>query len=540
MPMFPQFNRMMKDFIEPANAFDWIDWRYCYMGGKAFREEYLEPFSDRETAEEFERRKKLTPIPTYAKKEINRVRNSLASRLPDVSRLGGSKKWRDAVGGKGRGVDLRGSSMNNFTAKMIIPEMLVMQHFGVLVDAPTTEARTQAEVPAGFRPFLRPFSVENFRAEPAPADHVSDWLAVTFRMINPTYDPKSRTGKNVYSFRHYWVDDSGEVVVQDTTESGKELTGVRRLGRPDIPFVLYDGSESLMAESCSYQITALNMISADSNYAVDSNFAFMVRKQSRSMPTHLDEDKEVQVGRGKGLLYEDVAPGFISPPVDPMSVSLEMRKVMKDEVREIVTGVLMSAGDDGTLEAGLSYYGRCLQDGENRIWDHWRSYDNTPAITVAFPETWSLKTDQERLEEANAWVDLMNKLPGQKGRKAASKEAYDRAFRGKLKTEELDAIKKEVDDAAYSTADPDIILKAKEQDVVSVETAALALGFNKDEAEKAKKDADAKLERRMAANQDAKGNFNGVDMQADGQSTREALEDREPRGEGNFNKGDQE
>jgi hypothetical protein len=540
MPTFPYFTRLMQDFLEPVNQNEWIDWRYCYFGGKAFREEYLVQFSDRETQAEFDRRKSLTPIPTYAKKEINRIRNSLASRLPDVIRRGGNIKWREAVAGKGKGVDLRGSSMNTFTAKVIIPEMLVMQKFGVFIDAPSGEFRTKSDVPKDFRPFLRPFTIENFRAEPAPADHPSDWLAVTLRMINPVYNPSTRTAKNEYTFRHYWINGSGEAVVQDTSESGKELNTVRGLGRPDIPFVVYDGLSSLMMEACSYQISALNMISADSAYAVDSNFAFMVKKQSRSNPIHLNEDKEIQVGRGKGLLYEEVPPAFISPDVAPMQISLEMRKVMKEEVREIITGELMSAGDDGTLEAGLAFYGKCLADAEDRIWDHWRSYDSTPAVTVSYPDTWSLKTDKERIEEANAWIDLMNKLPGQLGRKHAGKEAYDRAFRGTLNRAELDAIKAQVDEAPYTTADADIILKAKDSDVVSIETAAMALGFDKEEAAKAKKDADDRAARAATSMADAsRGAQQGLDeLSADPNAVSKVREFEDKRGEGRFNQGD--
>jgi hypothetical protein len=542
MPSFPYFSRVIQDFVAPVNEFDWSEWRYCYYGGKQFRDKYLVPFSDRETAEEFARRKSLTPIPTYAKKEINRVRNTLASRLPDVIRKGGNVQWRSAIDGKGRGVDLRGASMNGFTSKLTIPEMLVMQQFGVYVDAPSGNFARKSDVPKDFSPFLRPFTVENFRAEPAPAEHPSDWLAVTLRIVTPSYNPKTRTTSHDTVYRHYWISDSGEAVTQDTSESGKELSSVRGLGRPNIPFVVYDGNESLMAEACSYQITALNMISVDSNYAVDSNFAFMVKKQSRSMPTHLDEEKEAQVGRGKGLLYEDQPPAFISPPTSPMQISLALRKEMKEEVREIITGILMSAGDDGTLEAGLAFYGDRLAQGEDRIWDHWTSYGATPSITVSFPDTWSMKTDAERIEEANAWVDLMNKLPGQLGRRYAGKEAYDRAFRGTLNRKELDAVKAQVDEVPYTTADPDVVIKAKEQDIVSVETAAQALGFNPGEGDAAAKDADERAKRAAESMADAnRGAQQGLkDLSADPNSVKKVRQNEEKRGEGRFNEGENE
>ena len=74
------------------------------------------------------------------------------------------------------------------------------------------------------------------------------------------------------------------------------------------------------------------------------------------------------------------------------------------------------------------------------------------------------------------------------GKKTAAKAAYDRWLRGKISISELDAIKAEVDAAPYSISDPNIVIQAKKEGIFSVETSALALGANADEAEKAKKD----------------------------------------------------
>ena len=151
MPII-NFNKLVGEKLQTElyDRQDWVEWRYCYSAGAIFREEYLERFSDRETKKEYERRRDLTPIPAYARLEINRIRNSLTQRFPDIIRRGGSKVWQEAVAGMGRGVDRRGSSMNSYIGKYLLPGMLVMRRVGVLVDAPRVDGDT-AEDPRSDR-----------------------------------------------------------------------------------------------------------------------------------------------------------------------------------------------------------------------------------------------------------------------------------------------------------------------------------------------------------------------------------------------------
>ena len=77
------FTNIITSMSDIYRQSDWLEWRYCYEGGAAFREEYLEEFSDREDPDDFMRRRSLTPIPTFAKKEVNLVKNSVSQRFPD-------------------------------------------------------------------------------------------------------------------------------------------------------------------------------------------------------------------------------------------------------------------------------------------------------------------------------------------------------------------------------------------------------------------------------------------------------------------------
>jgi len=537
---------------------DWVEWRYCYTGGRLFRDEYLEEFSDREDRAEFKRRRDLTPIPSYARLEVNRVKNAISQRLVDINRRGGSKAWREAVDGIGRGVDRRGSGMNSYIAKYLLPEALIMRRVGVLVDAPRVNGTSAADVPQGFRPYLNYYPVEHIeRIIPASVESSSDWAAVLVRDIKRDYDIATGEVTDQHTFRYFYLDPDrgGLVTIEKIDDQGRELEAPVFTNLDKVPFVLFDILESLIANVCSYQIAHLNLISADTSYALDANYPFMVRQRGNAVPAHLiGEDDEAETGAKKGLWYEKGLnpPAFISPDTGPMMTSLALRKSFKEEVRELVSGTLASLGEDGSMESGLSFIGQCFEDGESRLWDHWTAYEQTdPARrrvpTISYPDDWSLKTDKERLEEANAYIDLMNKLPGQPGKKEASKIAYERMLRGRISTSELDKIKAAVDSAPYTTSDAEIIVKAKEAGLVSAETGSLALGFNEGESDKAKADQKEKQQAIAAAQTDQMiGGPGNPEASVDPQSNAVAREGDDPeagtvgRGGGRFNSEDEE
>ena len=113
---------------------DWEKWRLTYRGGEEFRNKYLERFTSREDPNDFEARKRLTPVPSFAKAAINRIRNSIFQRMHDITRRDGSPAYQRAIAGLDQGVDRRGSTMNAFLGVKCLTELLVMGRVGVFVD----------------------------------------------------------------------------------------------------------------------------------------------------------------------------------------------------------------------------------------------------------------------------------------------------------------------------------------------------------------------------------------------------------------------
>jgi len=521
-----RFHRAVRDCINHElygynDEFDWFEWRYCYEGGAPFRDEFLEKYPGKEDDDAFARRKKLTPIPTYAKRSINRVRNSLTSRLVDVNRNGGSDKWSDAITGQNRGVDLRGSEMGSFIAKKVIAEMLVMSQVGVLIDAPNINPRSQAEVPANFSPYLQRFRREDYPILiPAREDSVSDWAHLLLKVENEDYNALTGEGDCEREWRYYWLEDDeiarfGKVNVAFMNDDAQLTRPIFKSNLDMIPFVLFDINQSLIADACHHDIAILNMTSADTSYGIDANYSTLTRQRGNAGTegSHLDGGKgedTVKTGSQKGLWYGKgyERPGYISPDVAPIQWSIEQRRELKTESEDLVFGHIQGLGGDGSVEDGLAFIGRCMQTAERRIWDHWVIFEETRESkrkipTIHYPDDWSLKTDEERLAEATAFMKLANVMVGRLNKQAMSVAAADKMHRGRKSTEQLNKIKAEIKKAPYAIADPDVVFKAKDAGLMSRETGSLALGNLPGESEKAEADDAARAAAVAVAQSDA-------------------------------------
>jgi hypothetical protein len=76
--------------------------------------------------------------------------------------------------------------------------------------------------------------------------------------------------------------------------------------------------------------------------------------------------------------------------------------------------------DNQGLEAGLSYIGLVLEAAERQIAEFWAAYEERESVskrevaTIKYPDRYSLKTDADRITEAQNLVKLMYAVPGQR------------------------------------------------------------------------------------------------------------------------------
>lgn len=542
-----------------ARLFDWEKWRICYAGGTDFVTRYLYKYSSRETASDYEYRKSVAYIPAFAKSAIIEIRNSIFQRVIDVSRLGGPDNYQHAVNGEDEGVDLSGSSMNNFMGRYILDELLLMSRVGIYVDMPPAVGPTLKDAQS-VRPYLYWYRIED----------IQNWTYNAQRQLKSVYlrDTILLEDDRFYlikgettGYRHLYLNDSGTVTL-DLYDDKEKLTGTYILNLPAIPFHIADIGQSLMEDVASYQIALLNMGSSDVSYSIGSNFPFYTEQSdnrlgsahfeddnSTSTSGHIRDAKSVEVGPAKGRSYPYGAerPAFIHPSSEPLKASMDKQEQLKAEIRQLVHLALSNTSpkynsaesksmDNQGLEAGLSNIGLTLQDAENQIAKFWAMYLAQEPAIVYYPKTYDLKTEEERRAEAKEYREMLPVVPSKTYQGAVKKLIATTLLSNKVSPDVLEAIYSEVDSDLGMTADIDYLEREIEMGTISPATASLMLGHKPGEAIKAK---EAHLERitRIAEAQTKSQLVNpdsrGVkDLAMDSNTSSDEKKDKEGRGEG--------
>lgn len=521
---------------------DYEKWRLTYQGGRAFVDTYLEMFDGREDEDDFERRKKMSYCPAFAKEAVIEVRNGIHQRMSEVSRKGGSRSYLDAVDGIDGGVDLQGNNMNTFIGQEVLPEMMTMERVGVMVDMPDfNPASTLADFQKKPRPYLYLYTAEdivNWSWITRENEVYFTHLLLRERRVN--LDPYSGLPTGEYElFRYMRLTPEG-VLVQFWREDPKnkkddQLVEEKLLKISMIPFVLFDIKNSLLQDIADYQVGLLNLASSDLNYALRANFPFYTEpydpktedlykskpgtqvrigtdgslkttEQDGKTPTtnmmglppnvKVADSQEIQVGVTRGRRYPigGDRPDFIHPSSEPLTASMAKQEQMKQEIRALMSLALINVAtsrasaeskraDQIGLESGLAALGLELEGGERqiaRIWELFEGGHNQPA-KIVYPTTYSLKTDAQRMDEAKQLKDLKVAVPSKKFQKLMAAKIAATMFEGQVSTDILEAVVKEIDAAKYITSDPTEIQLDMEMGLVTAVTASNARGYDGEE-----------------------------------------------------------
>ena len=509
-----------------ASVDSWQRYRFTMAGGEIFKLHYLNQYTRRETLEDFLFRRMVTPVPGFAKAAINEIRNAIFQRTGDVVRRDGSESYHAAASGLNGGVDRRGSTMNAFIGMKLLTELLSMGRVGCFVDNHAGLGPRMSDT-QGISPYLYPYPIEDILSYRTnrPDEPGGQFRALLLRDKIITYDGQTNLPiASVERMRRFWInEDTGNVMVQFHAENGDLIDadgnpggGPIELELKRIPFVLFDIGDSLLKDVVDHQIALLNLGSSDVSYALKANFPFYTEQRDlRAGASHLvpsdtndgtamaggqsNANEDVRVGTVNGRFYDQKMerPGFINPSAEPLRVSMELQEKLKSEIRELVNLAVMTLAtrasaesksmDNQGLEAGLSYIGLVLENGERQIADFWSTYEgkDTTAV-IKYPDRYSLKTDGDRVDESEKLSELMAKVPGQTVKREIAKTIVQTLLGGKVSIDMISKIGKEIDEAPYTTSDPTTIQLAIESGLGTADTCSQALGFNKGEAEKAK------------------------------------------------------
>jgi hypothetical protein len=453
------------------NETDWFKWRLAYGGGSDFINEYLQKFSVREDHFDFQIRKLVSYSPSFAKAGIDEIKNSIFQRMIDISRVGGTPSYREAITGMGGGVDLEANTMDSFIGTQVLPELLTMGKVGVFVDMPPV-LESQSLLSEVGQPYLYIYHVEDIRSWVMERrSGLVDFQRVLLRDHTFVHDHVTGLPIGVEDrFRNIWINpETGMVNVQLFTKVDKghgnfEFVGgdVVVLNMTKIPFVLFEITDSLMKDVADYQIALLNLASSDIGYALKSNFPFYTEQfdpraeaspyfrapgepqfdadgnEIKANPSGDAEKKDIKVGVNAGRQYpiNTDRPGFIHPSSEPMKVSMEKQQQLKSEIRLLLHLALANMRttnsasaeskkvDDRSLESGLSAIGEALERGERQITEIWSMYEGEEGVAeIKYPKNYSLRSEQERRAEAKDLAGLQTTVASPTYQKEVSKRS---------------------------------------------------------------------------------------------------------------------
>jgi len=511
---------------------EWKKFRFTYKGGHDFVDEYLEAFSVRETDTELQSRKKISYCSAHAKAALMDINNSIAQRMPDVTRSKGTQLYRDAISGEGSGVDRDGNSIDGFMTRKILPELTSMGKVGVYVDRKPLPKNPTKQDTIDNRPYLYRYTAENIRSWAYNGDNELSSLLLR----DYVDEPNEETGlveEEVVRFRHLrliQVEDTKFVTIQFYDEDSNEYGELMVLDLPRIPFVLFELNQSLLADVADIQVAMTNMASSDIMYGLKANHPFYTEqydpiselakgrgslktvsgtKDGEATQAHIATDAEVEVGTTKGRRYPINAerPGFIHPSSEPLRVSMEKQDQLKQEIRQLINLSLTNIEprrasaeskelDQRGLESGLANIGSEAEYGERMIAAIWAEYeDETPDATIKYPTNYSLRSDEDRHAEAKELTDLLPKIPSLEFKKHVAKQIVTTTIGHKIADKQLAAIHKEIDDAEVIVTDREVLTADLEAGLVSVAFASEAVGYPPGQVEQAKKDHAERLAR---------------------------------------------
>ena len=506
---------------------DWVKFRLTFEGGKKFIEQYMVKLSAREGTTDFKNRKDIAYCPNAAKAAIKDITQSIFQPMSDVIRAGGSDSYRSAINGEKGGVDYHGSSMSAFIGSEIINELLIIGKIGVLVDNHKDLGTTEADL-QDKHPYLAAYKAEDI-LNWSISDQRKGFDALLLREFHEELDDFGLSAGIVKRFRYMRRMEDG-VLVQFFNEDG-DLINTVKLQIAKIPFVLFEIEDSLLRDISDYQIALMNMESSDISFSLKANFPFYYeyydalmtppgkKKPANPNATGAESEttakkEEIAVGglHGRKIHKDFNPPGFINPDPDTLRVSMEKQQQIKDDIRALVNLNLATLNprrqsaeskdhDTKSLEASLSFIALILQRGEQEIAELWVLFDGkTKSVRVTYPKNYSLKTEEDRRDEATELDKLADKVPSETFRREIKKKIAKALLSGAVTDEQMDKILKEIEDSEVLTSDPNMILSAHKEGLVDDITASTAIGFDGQKVvPKAKEDRAERIKLTMEA-----------------------------------------
>lgn len=485
---------------------NWVKYRLAFYDTELFKNRYIKKINSKEDKDSYSKRKSMAYCPGLCRQQINLIRNKFSGSLRNVVRIG-PDSYEKAIQGLNGGVDLHSKSMNSFMIEVFV-ELLVMGRVGVFVDMPPIPKNANEEETRGLQPYLYTFCAEN----------ICYWKFKNGRLVEVVLRDCFLTDELLgteesETYRHIYVTDVGVSVDiygpdQTTKENPKEHYS---LDIREIPIVIFDISNSVIADAVNMEIALMNLMSASHNYQLSSCITFYTEQSDgrtsnkwakSGMPMDAggpdtegdneNEDDTIKMVNGHiGRSYpRDLErPGFIAPPSDPIKWALEyIRKIEKD-IADSVQASLDALGDDDVN--GLNFLSLVLEEGERAILRIWQQYVGRESeARVVYPELFNTKSKHDELEKLRQCIPIVN---SPKFRREASKQVANLLLSNRCGPDTISTIHDEIDDNIPAPTDPTVLERDVETGILAKKYASEMRGYPKDNVEVANKEQAERL-----------------------------------------------
>lgn len=471
-------------------------WRLIKQGGDAFVSEFLVK-KEYETSVDFAARTLITPDPCTASSAIDDLINTFSARL-DVTRSGGSQEFQQVISGRLGGVDRQGTDMQTFIIRDSLPELCYMSMHGWLIH--NFEEGDQGE-------FKTPYII------PYRAEDIYNWayvnnklVAVALRSDAAIIDEDGFSTDSVEVFRVFKLVE-GKVVTHLENTEGIQVDPVtlqpasseQTLNLDEIPFVFVRLPVPLLQRIDKYQIAVLNLQSADIDWLSTGNMTIYVEQtplhnnlpqvKKPDDPTAEPIVNQVVIGNKVGRSYamNAKAPEFIAPPADPIKVSMEKQKDLKDQVKDILKTQLntMSLASSESidklsqgLEAGLFVIGVAYLTAEIKFARIFSKYEGKGEDTskIAYPTKYELRTEEARLNKAVELKKIQKSVGSNIAKQHLEVQVIQTLLEGRIPSDQYDAAVAEIMDDDFVIYDAETVINLTEQGIISRALASGAMG----------------------------------------------------------------
>lgn len=519
----------------------WEKARKAVSNDSSYVNKYLKQYSHRETLQEFNYRKQVTPNPSVTRISLNKLCKSVRAHLHDVSRKVENEKLAQALRGERAGVDGLGSNANTFIGGKPLRELLITGRVGIfcardlapqtvsdeenladpyLTVVPAEDILNWSTVP-GYPQQYQNLVIRSQRAKIDPEGLVEDYEEVVTR-----YDLVEATPGNNVTIRVRIYESGSDIAVSD-----------KSVDYPQIPFTMIDIEESPVVQALNNHDALLQLTSSDHFFLNQANFPLFTEQFDLNTEMQLEQKRRLSQraemstvdegdaprGKTKDTTYEadfgvmkgrrypkgTDRPDWVAPPTAHLDASYTKQDRLEERIKEIFdidnlelkdtrATAESKREDKETLSGAIQTLFGLFERSERISYAHYQLFFGTYLLPqITFPADINLKSVAETLKNATERLKVRDDVNSIGMKRALTKQVAQDLFSDSSDAE-MEAIFAEIEASDFLVSS-DYLIKLSKERRVNTEYILKQLALPASLADKFKADRLEELSEMVAA-----------------------------------------